>query len=143
MRPRLIRKQIVTVRPLEPQSGDNFGDAPILVSQTRQSGFQLKMQITHAFGLNFEPEGPGGRTRDVRITALIRKRDVPHNAPEGWSPNTNDLFELADGYTLFLQDVQPAYPRRVSVRTPRGGYDGWRVDLTDRTPTMSPASEYE
>ena len=143
MRARLNRPLIAIVHPLNPQEADNFGDAPILVSQTRKAGFRLKMQVSHSFGLNFEPEGPGGRSQDVRIIALIRKRDVPPDAPDGWSPDTNDLFELADDYQLFLQDVQPAYPRRVSIRSPRGGYDGWRVTLVDRKPNMAPASEYE
>ncbi len=144
MRARTLRRLVAIVRPLTPQQGDNFGDAPILISQTRTQGsFRLPLQVSHTFGLLFEPDNVGGRNQDVRIVGLIRKRDVPPDAPDGWSPSTNDLFELTDGYSLYLQDVQPAYPKRVSIRNPRGGYDGWRITLTSRTPEMSPASKYE
>jgi hypothetical protein len=144
MRDRTLRKQVVTVRPLNAQQGDSFGDAPILTSQTRLSGFRLKIQVSHTFGVSFEAsKGPGGTTSDVRIVGLIRKRDVPPNAPDGWSPTKNDLFELADGYKLFMSTVEPAYPRRISIGSPNGGFDGWRVVFTDQNPSMSPASEYE
>ena len=74
---------------------------------------------------------------------MLRKRDVPPDAPNGWIPDSNDIFELPSGYKMFVVDVQPAFPARVSIRRKDGGFDGWRVTLSDRQPTMSSASQYE
>lgn len=142
MRDRLVRPQVVLVRPLVPQTGDVFGDAPVFAPDNRETGFRMRVQVTHTTGKVFDSGGPGRET-DNRVTCTIRRRDIPPTAPDGWEPSGNDLFELAEGHKLFVRDVQAAFPARISIRRPNGGFDGWRVTLSDRQPTMSAASQYE
>lgn len=143
MRDRTLRWQVATVRPLKPDiQADVFGDAPVVMPDNRLGSFRLKMQISHTAGRVYDSGRPG-RDDDFRQTAMIRKRDVPPDAPDGWEPDGNDIFELAEGRKMFVMDVQPAFPARRSIRRPNGGFDGWRVSLTDRQPTVSAADQYE
>lgn len=144
MRDRLYRFQVVTIRPIVNQEPDVFGDAPVVVSDNRGAGFRIKMQITDTAGIRGEDSQIGpGREYVVKKTGVIRKRDIPPDAPTGWKPTTNDLVELVDGDHLFITDIQNAFPKRVSVRNPSGGWDGWRLMLTTRQPSMQAATQYD
>lgn len=142
MRSRLVKHQFVTVRPLNPQTADEFGDAPIVVANNRDGSFRMKMQITMTAGSRYD-SGKPGRSLDIRATAIVRQRDIPPTAPDGWKPDGTDIFELANGDKLFVVDVQDALPKRVSIRNADGGFSGWRVTLSDKYPAMSAASQYE
>lgn len=142
MRARLSRPQMITIRGLRTQEADVMGDAPVVVAKNRKVSFRMRAQIMWTGGLTGEAGTPG---RDIfkRMVALIRNRDVPPSAPDDWRPITNDLVELASGAKLFIMDAQPAFPRKISIRTPDGGWDGWRLILTDRQSTMQAATQYE
>lgn len=99
------------------------------------------MQVTFTTGTRFQAGVPG-KDRDVKATAQIRKRDRPPVASD-WVPDTNDLLELVGGRKLFIMDVQDAFPRKISIGNPDGGFDGYRLILTDREPTMRAAEQYE
>ena len=51
MRAKLNRYAIVTIRPLNPQTPDVFGDAPVVMPDNRLGAFQMKAQITHMSGM--------------------------------------------------------------------------------------------
>jgi|8_EtaG_2_1085327.scaffolds.fasta_scaffold00012_125 hypothetical protein len=142
MRDRTRRPQMITIRPLEEPTTDVFGDVSIMSQTHRAASFRMKGQVTHTGGLLFD-DGRPGRSISYAATVMLRKRDVPAAAPVDWSPSSNDLFDLADGRKLFVVDVQPAYPKKISIRNPNGGFAGWRVTLSDRQPTLSAADQYE
>lgn len=133
---------MVTVRALVPQVPDVFGDAPVIASDNRRTSFRIRAQVA-ASARQVADDGSPGRTISYKYTCIIRKRDVPPDAPQGWEPSSNDLFELAEADKVFVMTVEPAYPAKMSIRRPSGGYDGWRITLSDRQPTMSAASQYE
>jgi hypothetical protein len=144
VRERLVRPQWVTVRKLISQAGDEFGDASVLVSETRSTGFRIKMQVTWLSRSPFENSAPG-RSSDIKAYALVRHRDIPNGVT--WTPNTNDLIETVgvagETLSLFVMDIQPAFPKRISFANRSGGFSGWRLTLVDRDPTVSPATQYE
>jgi hypothetical protein len=142
MRDRHLRYQFVTVRRLRPRVVDSLGDAPIVMPDNRYNGFKMKMSVTWTSRKMAEP-GDVGRDEDKTALAVIRNRDVPPTVEGGYRPATNDIVELVSGEKLFVMDAQPAFPRRRSIGSPDGGWDGWRLTLVDRQPTLSAATEYE
>jgi hypothetical protein len=140
LRDRIHRPQWVTVRPLNPDDGDVFGDAPVVAPDDRDGSFRMKMQISWNVRTVGEFGSPG-RTDDMSATALVRKRDIPPTVT--WVPGSDDLIELVGGDKLFVAKAEPAMPRRVSIRRPDGGWDGWRLALVDRQPVRQGAIEYE
>ncbi len=141
-RPRLVKPQMVTIRPLDSKQGDEFGDAPVVASDNRKVSFTMRVQVTWSRGSIFRAGSPG-KDRSLVAVATMLKRNIPPSAPSGWEPTVNDLVELASGRKLFIDDIQPAFPRRISLSHPLGGFDGWRVFLVDMHPTMAAATEYE
>jgi hypothetical protein len=131
----------VTVRPMKPVvAGDAFGDAPVMTSHLRDTTVTgVVMQVTMTSG-TVKPGQPG-RDRDVRALAILRRKDVPRD--QSWTPSINDVIELPDGEKLFIVDVQNAFPKRRSLGRPNGGFGGWRLVLSDLTPTVNPATSYE
>lgn len=138
MRGRPVRPQFARVRALVPEEPDVFGDAPVITQ--RRDAFRLRVEVHWLRGDRFAPSD-GGKDRNLKAILQVRKRDVPPDVE--WTPSVNDLVELVGGDTLFIVDVQPALPRRPSIRFPDGGWDGWRLELTDREPTMRRATQYE
>lgn len=141
MRDKLIRPQMVTVRALKPKAGDVFGDAPVVMPDNRENAFSMKMGVSWSTRRPFEPGRPGKDESKV-VIILIRKRDIPPTAPTGWEPSSDDLFELASGEKLFVSSIEFAFPRRISTRTPNGGWDGFRVIANSTQPTTSAAAKY-
>lgn len=142
MRPKLIKPQYVTIRPVVRQADqpDAFGDTPVLQKDIRgESITRFPMQVTHIAGSRFASGKPGVR-QNVRVFALVLKRDAVRR---GWTPTDGDVVELADGDKLFVVDVQPAFPTTASLGNPNGGNGGWRIGLLSDTPRRSPAGEYE
>jgi hypothetical protein len=140
MRDRSTKTQWVTVRPLVPQQTDSLGDAPIVASDNRVTGFRMKMKVSHSSGMGAGAGRPG-RDENVTAFALVRNRDVPPTVT--WTPGQNDIIELAGGQKLFVVNAQPAWPIRASIRRPDGGFAGWRLSLADGQPTLSAATQYE
>lgn len=140
MRARTTKYQIVTVRPLNERTPDELGDTPIVASQNRLTSFRMKMKIIWSTGSFAEPGKPG-KNENLSVQAIVIKRDVPRHIQ--WSPNTNDIVETVSGKNLFVVDVQPIFPTRRRLGNPDGGWDGYRLTLEDRQPTMSAATQYE
>ena len=141
MRAKLLRKQLITVRRLKEKPGDVFGDAPIITSDNREDGFPIKAQLNWTSRVLFSDGNPGKDEQRVAFL-MILKSDRHYTAPD-WIPNTNDLFELAEGDKLFVKSVEPAFPRRISLGSPTGGFDGWRVNVKDSSPSIGASIQYE
>jgi hypothetical protein len=138
VRPRVVRAQKITVRPIKPSEGDVFGDASAITRDVRGPAIgPLKMQVSYVSGTGPRSGAPG-RERDVRAIAIFRTMDVP--AGSDWTPRFNDLIELADGQKLFIIDVQPAYPIKASKRNPSGGFAGYRLLLANQDPVLRPST---
>lgn len=135
MRPRLIKPQIVTVRPVKAVAGDRMGDASLLTSKLRDPPITgVRMQVSHTSGI-VRVGGPG-KDQDLRAIAMVIDK-------WGWTPRINDLIELASGVKLFVADVQPAWPKDISLTSPSGGFYGWRLNLVSRSPEVNPATRYD
>ena len=142
MRDRHIRYQFVTYRRLIEQIPDSLGDTSIVMPDNRESGFRVKLGITWTNRKPAESDKPGRKVEKVAF-GLLRNRDIPPEIGSDYEPKTNDLIELVVGDKLFVIDVQPAFQKRRSLGHPDGGWDGWRLVLTDRQPVMSAATQYE
>jgi hypothetical protein len=139
VRNRPIRPVVITVRRLNPQETDSLGDASPFVSDTRLEPFTVRAQLTWS-RRSMHEDGMPGRTEQASAFCLIRKVDVPAALRSTWQPSTNDLFIVpgvgseTDG--LMVTDVQPALPVRPSFANPSGGFEGWRVALVSRSPSI-------
>jgi hypothetical protein len=140
VRARLVRPLLCVVRPITEVDGDDFGDKPVLVSQTRGSSIEsVPIQVTYTSRV-IGGDGRPGRTSDVRAMGLVLKRDADRLS---WTPKRYDLVEIPGGDKLFVLSVEPAYPALRSVRRSSGGFDGWRLMLSSLEPTQSAATQYD
>jgi hypothetical protein len=131
----------VTVRPQATTvAGDVFGDASPITADVRGDSITgVRMQVSIIAGA--KKSGSPGRDIDQRAVAILRRSDVP--AASDWTPTVNDIVQLPDGTSYFIADIQGAFPRRPSFNHPDGGFAGWRLVLTDKSPMISAATTYE
>jgi hypothetical protein len=122
------------------QTPDELGDTSVIAADTRSTSFKMKAKVYNTLRNQAEAGYPG-RDEAKRSLLHILKRDRPPTAL--WVPQTNDLVELASGEKLFVMSAEPAFPRNRSVGSPDGGFDGWSVTLTDRSPALSGATRYD
>lgn len=146
MRASLVNKQVVIVRPLQDQAGDNMGDAPIILDTTRGSSFDMPMQVMHTQG-NLGDSGTPGREQNFVAVARMLKREIPPGAPDSWKsdvigPQLNDVVELIGGRKLFVVGQRPAFPKSPRLGAPSGKWDGWEINLNDQKATMTAAGQY-
>lgn len=138
MRPRLIGGvQLVTVRRLISQAGDEFGDAK--PEQHRDVALQVKMQISYN-RRELSIGGAGGRDIGIAAIALVNRAECES---KGWTPTSDDLVQFADGESLFVRDASPETAKRIRIGTPTGGWTEWRLTLTSSAPVQRAATNYE
>lgn len=138
MRPRLIGGvQLVTVRRLLPQEGDEFGDAK--PEQHRDVAVQVRMQISYN-RRETSIGGAPGRDIGVAAIALVNKAECE---AKGWTPTADDLVQFADGESLFVRDASPETAKAIRVGTPSGGWKEWRLTLTSSAPAQRAATVYD
>lgn len=138
MRPRFVGgTQIVTVRRLISQDGDEFGDAG--VEQHRDVAVRVKMQISYN-RRETSVGGAPGRDIGVMAYALVNKAECD---AQGWTPTGDDLVQFADGESLFVRDASPETAKAIRLGTPAGGWKEWRLTLSSAAPTKRAATTYD
>ncbi len=136
MRPKQYKPQLATVRPLIPSTGDVFGD--VSVTPRRGPPFTIKMQVAYN---RRETSIAGAPGRDIGVMAivLVNKAEA---ASKGWTPQADDLVELI-GDKLFVRDIQPESAQSIRLGRPTGGWDEWRLNLSNSDPMQRAATQYE
>lgn len=136
MRPRKLNPQLVTVRKLVSQAGDEFGDAS--VETHRASSFMVRMQVMYN-RRETSIAGAPGRDIGVQAMALIEKSECER---AGWTPEADDMVTLGDGESLFIRDVQPESAKPIRLGNPTGGWMEWRLTLSNAGAERRAAGSY-
>ena len=136
MRARKLSSQLVTVRKLVPQAGDEFGDAS--VEAHRATSFTVKMQVMYN-RRETSIAGAPGRDIGVQAMALVEKAECDR---AGWTPEADDLVTLNDGESLFIRDVQPESAKPIRLGNPTGGWLEWRLTLSNAGSERRAAGSY-
>ena len=142
MRPRHLRPQVVTVRPLIDQADDAnaFGDAPAVSGDARDDAFEVLMTIS--WNRNDFSNGTLGLENTKAATAILWKRDLARPGRTDYEPGSNDIIETATA-KLFVTGVEPIAQLRVGLGQRAGGFQGWRLTLSDRNPEQRAATSYD
>lgn len=122
-----MHPQLVTVRKLVSQAGDEFGDAS--VEAHRSTSFIILMQVMYN-RRETSIAGAPGRDVGVQAMALVGKNECEL---KGWTPTADDLVTLGDGESMFIRDIQPETAKPIRLGNPTGGWSEWRLLLSNAT----------
>lgn len=137
MRSKPLLPQRVTVRPLDEQSIDVFGDAPVVAPRSRS--FTVPMSVTWMTRAQSEPGAPGRESRDSAV-GIVTKAVCDEN---GWTPRPDDIIVPVDGTALFVRDVQPDDAQPIRLGRPNGSWGAWRLTLSSSAAERRGATIYE
>jgi hypothetical protein len=142
MRPRHVRPQLITIRPLVDRSADTnvFGDAPIIAADNRGASFQVIATVS--WNRNTFAADMMGRTNRKSVTGILWQKDLAKPNKRDYTPQSNDIWEIV-GAKLFVTSVEPLAPTPLRLGNQTGGFMGWRVTLADSNPEQRAATAYD
>lgn len=141
MRPRHLRPQLITIRPVvnTDHLANVLGDVIVDASVTRGEPFDVIATIS--WNRNDFTQNPTGNVQQKSASATIWRKDLLKPGRPDYTPSRNDLYIL-DTAQLFVYGFEPLAPTRVGLGSARGSFMGWRVLLTDRGASQRAAQSY-
>ena len=142
-RARHTKPQLITIRPLSESitSTNVLGDASIDTSTIRSESFNVLASVT--WTTNSFSNTLLGRQNQKRAVVILWKRDLLKPGKSDYEPGQNDIFEINGGGKLFVTGVEPTGHVAARLGNSAGGFQGWRITVSDRNPEQRAATTYD